>query len=101
MELTIDTTNNQQVKVALDNDQLVARAGPETPQQVINLVDELLTKHQVGMAEIKTIKVETGPGSFTGLRVGITIANVLGWALGVPVNGQRISPRAIITPRYQ
>lgn len=36
------------------------------------------------------IEVETGPGSFTGLRVGVSVANALGFALGIPVNGKKI-----------
>lgn len=33
------------------------------------------------------VRVETGPGSFTGLRVGIAAARALGLAWGVPVRG--------------
>jgi len=36
------------------------------------------------------IEVEAGPGSFTGIRVGVAIANALGFSLGVPVNGKKI-----------
>lgn len=36
------------------------------------------------------IEVETGPGSFTGLRVGVSVANALGFALNIPINGKKI-----------
>lgn len=35
------------------------------------------------------IEVETGPGSFTGLRVGVAVANALGFSLNIPVNGKK------------
>lgn len=40
--------------------------------------------------DIKAIEVETGPGSFTGLRVGVSVANALGFALNIPVNNKKI-----------
>lgn len=40
--------------------------------------------------DVKAIEVETGPGSFTGLRVGVAVANALGYSLGIPVNGKKI-----------
>ena len=46
----------------------------------------------VGMlpAEVDTIIVVDGPGSFTGIRIGITIAKVMAWSLGkkiIPISG--------------
>ncbi len=39
---------------------------------------------------IDEIEVETGPGSFTGLRVGVSVANSLGYSLGIPVNEKKL-----------
>jgi tRNA threonylcarbamoyladenosine biosynthesis protein TsaB len=40
-----------------------------------------------GLAALNRIVVTTGPGSFTGIRVGLAMARAMGLALGVPVVG--------------
>ena len=40
-----------------------------------------------GQAMPDTLLVDIGPGSFTGIRIGIAAARALGLAWGVPVNG--------------
>ena len=47
----------------------------------------LLARNGVGYKDIERIAVTTGPGSFTGLRIGLSAARGLGLALGVPVLG--------------
>ena len=65
-------------------------------QTVLPLIEEILTEHQLKLTDITDISVATGPGSFTGLRVGATIANALGYLLGVPVNGKK----DLVIPTY-
>lgn len=65
-------------------------------QMVLPLLEELLSEHGLSVPHITSIDVHTGPGSFTGLRVGITVANMLGKLLNVPVNGSR----RLVTPQY-
>ena len=45
--------------------------------------------------QLDGIEVETGPGSFTGLRVGVSVANALGFTLGIPVNGKKIETNLV------
>lgn len=51
------------------------------------LVREVMAEAGVGFPELDRIGVTVGPGSFTGLRVGLAFAKGLGFALGRPVVG--------------
>ncbi len=46
------------------------------------LIRDLLASHGVAPREIGLIAVSIGPGSFTGLRVGVTLAKTWAWATG-------------------
>lgn len=92
----IDTTNNKEVNISLTIDG--KEVGEKCPldtrkaQVVLPMLEELLKKHELSLKDITEIKVNPGPGSFTGIRVGLTIANTLGYLLNIPVNGQISKP---------
>jgi tRNA threonylcarbamoyladenosine biosynthesis protein TsaB len=54
---------------------------------LLPVIDEVLTKSETKRQEIRLIAVGTGPGSFTGLRIGIATAKGLAMALGCPIAG--------------
>ena len=47
-----------------------------------------LTEHGKTWADIEGIGVFRGPGSFTGLRIGLTVLNTLADSLSVPIVGE-------------
>ena len=49
--------------------------------------DELLREAGVEEADITHLAVGTGPGSFTGIRIGLAAARGLSFSLGIPVAG--------------
>ena len=65
-------------------------------QTVLPLIESMLTENKLKLTDITGIFVATGPGSFTGLRVGATVANALGYLLRIPVNGKK----ALAIPIY-
>ena len=56
-------------------------------ERLIPAVDELLGHARIKLEEVGLISVVTGPGSFTGLRIGLATAKGFGYALGIPLVG--------------
>jgi len=48
-------------------------------------IEELLKSQGKELKDLQGIVAFKGPGSFTGLRIGLTVANALSYSLGVPV----------------
>lgn len=56
-------------------------------ERIFPAIAELLRRQALAYADLTRIAVTTGPGSFTGLRIGLSAARGLGLALHVPVVG--------------
>ena len=99
-KLVIDTTDNKKTTVELhllDKIDRITEASAHKSQNTLIIIDKLLKKNGLKPTEIEEIEVNTGPGSFTGTRVGVAIANALGFGLEVKVNGSKSKPAS---PKY-
>lgn len=56
-------------------------------ERLAPVVESALGQAGITPRDLGAIGVGRGPGPFTGLRVGLVFAGVLGWALGIPVHG--------------
>jgi tRNA threonylcarbamoyladenosine biosynthesis protein TsaB len=82
--------------------------GARHAREIMSLVDALFTDAGLTRGDIGLVAVVQGPGAFTGLRIGVTCAKTLAWALGwriagvstLEVQAQSIPPEpgAVICP---
>ena len=100
--LKIDTRDNKKIIIRLETGNKVfeekSKATVRSAQMILPLVEKLLKKAGLAPQKIDEIIVERGPGSFTGLRVGISIANALSLSLLIKINGKKLGE--IETPKY-
>lgn len=89
MKLYLDSTDNTQVLIRLGDKEFINQVDSPRNQDVFSFLLACLEKENFKQADITEVEVNPGPGSFTGTRIGVTIANALGFALGIPVNGQK------------
>ena len=67
--------------------ELTIQAGLTHSEQLVPHIDMLLRASQVERNELKGIVVSIGPGSFTGLRIGMGTAKAMAYALQIPLYG--------------
>lgn len=89
--LGLDTCLDACSAAVIDGERvLAARAEPMTrghQERLAPLVRELMIEAGVPFEALHRVGVTVGPGSFTGLRVGLSFAKGLGAALSIPVVG--------------
>ncbi len=88
ISLFIDTANSFIVSVIKDNTVLYYHndiSNSDTSSKVMPILDEALKKSNLTINDINKIYVVNGPGSFTGIRVGVTIAKTISYLLNIPL----------------
>lgn len=93
MNLKIDTTKSENIIVELKisdrkTERLTESQKPGS-QVLLPMIVKILKKNKKTLSDLTSVEVNTGPGSFTGTRIGVTVANTLGFALNIPVNGKK------------
>lgn len=91
MTLYINAKDSKVVIVGLERDEKVVAKLTEVNQYgsqvLLPLIIKILKKNKLDFKDLSGIEVNEGPGSFTGLRVGASVAQALGYTLNIPVNG--------------
>ncbi|MCA9083999.1 MAG: tRNA (adenosine(37)-N6)-threonylcarbamoyltransferase complex dimerization subunit type 1 TsaB [Planctomycetaceae bacterium] len=64
----------------LREEKVLTAAGRRHAQTLVQEVSDLLSRHQLNPSDVDAVAVSAGPGSFTGLRVGIVFAKTFAWA---------------------
>ena len=89
--LGIDTSSSSLSVAVMDDDLLKGEFTLNHKlthsEQMMPLLDSLLSNLELKMSDIDLIGVSVGPGSFTGIRIGVAAANAMAMALDIPVVG--------------
>jgi tRNA threonylcarbamoyl adenosine modification protein YeaZ len=89
MQLAIDTSTDIASLALVKDDQLIAeltwRCGQNHTIQLLPNLEYLLRQAKLDLRSVNGIIVARGPGSFNGLRVGLSTAKGLAFSLGIPV----------------
>src|SRR3989344_3996586 len=103
MKLKIDTTERLEIKVEVEDPksgkvQKLVQKQKLGSQVLLPMIIKILKKNELNLKDLTAVEVNPGPGSFTGTRVGVSVANALGFALDIPVNGKK---GKIVVPIYE
>ena len=86
--LTIDTSSANCAVALQRGDVLIERASDaerQSAQRVLPMISELLLEAEIAVSDINLIAVVAGPGSFTGVRIGVAVAQGLSLSASIPV----------------
>jgi len=67
--------------------EIVWQAHRELAETLHIKLKELLESQKLEFDKLQAIVVYQGPGSFTGLRIGLSVANALAYSLDIPIVG--------------
>lgn len=101
MKLAIDTSDREKIVLKIDEGVYEETAKVGSSQKLLVFISDVFEKNGLRLEDIKEIEVNTGPGSFTGLRVGVSVAQALGWSLSVKVNGKNLEKGEVINLKYR
>jgi tRNA threonylcarbamoyladenosine biosynthesis protein TsaB len=101
VKLYIDTSVRDKIVVGFGDKKFTSNAKKATSQLLLPFINKILKSKGKTFKDVTEIEVATGPGSFTGLRIGVSVAQTLGWVLGIPVNKKNVMKGETIEIKYR
>lgn len=89
MVLYIDTTSSYLYAAIEKNNEIIDQVKEELEhnlsEKALPKIVEMFNRNDIQPKLIEKIIVVNGPGSFTGIRIGVTIAKVYAWSQNIPI----------------
>lgn len=87
--LFIDTHDRDLIIALYKDDEVISKKIKESLRNhsdfTMPLIKEILDENEIKVNDLGQIYVVNGPGSFTGVRIGVTIAKTLAYCLNIPI----------------
>ena len=87
--LYIDTSSSYLYAAIVEDEKIIAKVCEDYGQSLSEIalpkIAAMFEENNINPKEIDKIIVVNGPGSFTGIRIGITIAKVYAWSLKIKI----------------
>lgn len=89
MTLIIDTSTKQLYVAIVDESEhifdRVHIGNNDHSTHLIPLIEEILDDANIAIKDLTKIVVSSGPGSYTGIRIGMTVAKMFAWDKDIPL----------------
>ena len=99
MKLYLDTSTNLTI-LKLDDKSYEYEFGKSLAEKLLKFIHDKLAENSADFKDLTEITFMSGPGSFTGLRIGATIVNTLASELNIPLYDHLGNQHKIILPDY-
>lgn len=85
----LDTSSNYLYTAILEDTKVISEIKEKLDRDLSSLalfkIEEMFKNNNMDLNDIEKIIVVNGPGSFTGVRIGLTIAKTISWAKKIPI----------------
>lgn len=89
MRLLIDAASEYRIVSLFDNetlvDHIIERGRNDHSKYLLPQIDQLLTRHHIKPCDLEALIVGEGPGSYTGVRIAVTIAKSFAIQCHIPL----------------
>lgn len=99
MNLYLDTSTPETI-LKLDNKEYRYVFANDLAEKLLSFLRDKLAENHKTFTDITEITFMSGPGSFTGLRIGAAIVNTLASELNIPLYDHHGKQHKIILPDY-
>ena len=89
ISLFLDTCSQMiRIGILFDNelvDYLEFQNDNKLSEKLLPAIKEMVDKNNYKVNDLNRIYISVGPGSFTGIRIGVTVAKVMAWSLNIDI----------------
>ena len=99
MKLYLDTSTPETI-LKLDDKEYRYTFNNDLAEKLLEYINDKLKSNNKSWQDITEITYMSGPGSFTGLRIGASIVNTMAHELGIPLYDHHGNKTQVIIPEY-